>query len=141
MLQKLKQLDNLTIKFLIVGSVGFVANYFVLFILTNQLGVNKVVGEILGVAFALQVTFLLHDHWTYRQARSGEEEHLRVPLSARYALYLASNAFSSVSTIAMFSVLIRFISADVVALGVSAVLQTIWNYVFNRAVIWKHTET
>ncbi len=136
MLKKLKQLNNLTLKFLIVGFIGFVANYTVLTFATSFFNLNKIFSEVIAAALALQLTFLLHDRWTYRES-ADDDLSLRLPLKGRYILYLTSNAFSSVMTVILFSIFTQFIVLDFVALALSAAAAMVWNYVFNKMVIWK----
>lgn len=134
----MKQLNTLTVRFLIVGGIGFVVNYSVLSLLTGFLGLHKVTAEICAAVVALQVTFLLHDNWTYKPKTTELTNKMRVALLSRYLLFITSNAFSSVMTVLLFAAFSHFIALKVVALGLAALAAMAWNYVVNKFVIWKH---
>ena len=121
------------IRFLTVGVVGFVTNYIILTI-AIYFGMHQVNGEIVAAVFALQVTFMLHDRWTYYNKASP----LKLALHRRYILYITSNSFGSLMTVVIFSLTTRFIDFHLISLGLAAVAAMIWNYMINKFIIWRH---
>lgn len=121
-------------RFLIVGSVGFATNYALLVLLGLAFDLHHAVAEAFAALLALQVTFLLHDHWTYLLHVPPGTERLKKP--TRYMAYLLSNSFGVFITVAAFSLLYptlpRFPS-----LLIAALFALVWNYSVNTYVIWR----
>ncbi len=132
-----RQIDSLTIRFVAVGGIGFVANYVTLSALTDVNHLKKVPAEIIAAAIALHVTFLLHDRWTYK---AGHRELSSKSLRSRYLFYLTSNSFSSVITVVLFALFSHVIREKIIALGLSATAAMVWNYAINTFIIWRRTK-
>jgi putative flippase GtrA len=99
----------------------------------REFGANRLIGEAVAMLFSLQLTFALHDRWTYK----GEDfaAGYSMGVRKRYVSYLISNSFGSVLTVvlfASFAFLPRFM-----ALGAAAAVSMVWNFVFNKVVIWR----
>lgn len=120
-------------RFIIVGIVGFLTNYAILVSLFHIANMNHVTAEIIAALVALQITFVLHDRWTYKLHTPAGTARLK--LSSRYISYLASNAFGSFMTVVAFSVLYNYMNR-LPALLVSALAGVAWNYLMNTYVIW-----
>ena len=118
------------LKFFVVGCVGFFCNALVLFLATS-LGLHRIPAEVISMLISLQVTFLLHDKWTYEGVDYARK------LRRRYALYLASNSFGSVMTIVIFS-LLSLVLSNFVSLAIASVSVMVWNYMMNKIVIWRN---
>ena len=123
------------IRFLTVGVIGFITNYIILTIAVH-LGMHQVPGEIVAAIIALQVTFTLHDKWTYLDKAAP----LRLPFRRRYVLYITSNSFGSLMTVVLFSLITQVVSFHLISLGIAAVAAMIWNYMINKFVIWRHQQ-
>lgn len=121
-------------RFLLVGAIGFLVNYCILVLLTQFNSVNHVVAETIAALIALQVTFLLHDRWTYQQHTPPGTAALS--LRVRYFSYLGTNAFGSFMTIVLFGFLYNYLTR-LFALLCAALLGVIWNYILNTYVIWR----
>ncbi|MEK7599578.1 MAG: GtrA family protein [Patescibacteria group bacterium] len=126
---------NLTIKFGIIGAIGFVCNFMVLKTATDQLDLNKILAELIAAAIALHVTFLLHDKWTYRINKTVHKYHLK--FSQRYRAYLLSNSFASLLTVIFFAIFSTFLS-HLPALALAALAGLTWNFFVNKKIIWHH---
>lgn len=124
-----------TVKFGIIGGIGFATNYLVLKGCIAAFGVNRVIAELLAALVALQVTFVLHDRWTYRIDRSTHKYHMSI--WKRYRTYLVSNSFASLLTVVFFGLFSMF-HEHLPALGLAAVAGLTWNYLINKRVIWGH---
>jgi putative flippase GtrA len=125
---------KLTAKFGIIGGTGFVCNYIVLKIGINA-GINHIIAEVIAVIVALQITFILHDKWTYRIDPTIHKYHYS--FSKRYRAYIASNSFGSLLTVIFFALFALFLN-HFIALACAAVAGLMWNFLMNKAVIWKH---
>lgn len=135
--KKIMSLDVvLTLKFILVGIVGFIVNYIVLRISVNHYGLNKLVGEIVGTIFALQVTFLLHSYWTYSR-KSLHINDYSLGAFQRYVTFITSNTVGSVMTIIAFGFTSIWIDSKMIALGLAAILGTTWNYFANLLITWR----
>lgn len=119
--------DTTAVRFLIVGTIGFSINYLILAVI-SELGHNHVVAEIIAMITALQITFLLHDRWTYKLHTKLGAEAMSIRL--RYISYIASNIVGAGITIVVFSLLYGHIYR-LPALLAGAILGLVWNYLVN----------
>jgi putative flippase GtrA len=122
-------------RFGIVGGIGFVVNYGVLSLLSSHYRLDHVTSEVIAMLIALQVTFVLHDIWTYREHKRRHDYSHR--LRVRYGSYLLSNTAGSAMTIVGYAVLYHYLHSFF-ALALAAVVGMLWNFCINRFVIWKH---
>lgn len=83
---------------------------------------------------SLQLTFLLHDRWTYTHARLGK--HYQWKIQKRYTGYMISNTFGSIMTVVLFTFFAQYLS-NLFALGLAAVIVMVWNFTMNKVLIWK----
>lgn len=126
---------RLTAKFGIIGGVGFISNYLILKLCTDMFSLNRITGELLAAAVALQVTFILHDRWTYK---IDETQHVyQLSFGKRYRAYVISNSFGSLLTVLLFALFSLFFG-HFVALALAACGGLVWNFLVNKAVIWHH---
>lgn len=128
---------KLVSRFVCVGGVGFLCNYFVLRFSTDVFFLHKIQGEIIAAIIALQVTFFMHDNWTYELHKDTESFRYKMSFSKRYGSYIASNSFGSIMTVGLFGFFSTFFSSFI-ALGSAAVLAMIWNFIINKFFIWRH---
>ena len=126
---------KLTLKFGIIGGVGFVCNFLVLKLCIDTGGLNKILAEVIAALVALQITFLLHDRWTYRIDETVHKYHLS--FGGRYKAYLMSNSFASLLTVVFFALFSIFLG-HLPALALAAVVGLVWNFLLNKNVIWHH---
>lgn len=126
---------KLTMRFGTIGGVGFLCNFGILKLCTSSFGLNKVLAEVIAALVALQVTFLLHDKWTYRIDETVHKYHLT--FGRRYKAYLISNSFASLLTVVFFAVFSIFLS-HFPALALAAIIGLLWNFLLNKNVIWHH---
>jgi putative flippase GtrA len=126
---------KVTAKFIVIGSIGFICNYSVLKLGTAVLDLNRIVAEILAVAVALQVTFILHDRWTYRIDETIHKYHLNFP--QRYRMYIMSNSFSSLLIVVTFAIASIFLG-HLISLALASMVGLTWNFLVNKNIIWHH---
>lgn len=122
-------------KFLIVGCFAFAVNYLMLEALIAVFKLGKTSSEIIAMAFSINLTFYLHDSWTYLRERSG----YRASTKTRYISYLITNSSGSILTIILFSIFSRSLP-NLPALALAALISMCWNFVMNL-IIWKQKET
>ncbi len=123
------------IKFGLVGSLGFGINYSVLLLLDRFVLNNHVISEIFAIVLALQVTFFLHDAWTY--SRETAHKGYRLSVMRRYSSYVLSSITGSVITVVLYAIFYNYIH-QFFALAAAAVIGMLWNFCMNRLFIWKH---
>ena|ERR1017187_1248524 len=128
---------KLTAKFITIGGIGFLCNYLVLRFSISEWGVNRVVAEILAALVALQVTFILHDNWTYKIDKTIRRYHLI--FAQRYRAYLMSNSFASLSTVIFFAIFSIFLD-HLLSLALAALIGLAWNFFVNKNIIWRHKQ-
>lgn len=121
-------------RFIIVGAVGFLSNYFILITLTRVVQLGYVLAEVIAAIIALHVTFFFHDTWTYQLRTDRKKTMLK--LYSRYSAYLISNSFGTMMTIVTFTILYTHMNR-VPALLFSVVAGAIWNYLMNTYFIWR----
>jgi putative flippase GtrA len=126
---------KLTAKFGIIGGVGFICNFTVLKLLIEFADVNRILAEVLAAAVALQITFILHDRWTYRIDKALHKYHLSV--RQRYQAYIMSNSFASLLTVIFFAIFSVFFT-HLPALVLAAIVGMVWNFLANKNIIWHH---
>jgi putative flippase GtrA len=123
-------------RFIIVGTSGFLFNSCLLLILNSHFRIEKIISEVIAMIFSLQLTFILHDRWTYKDG-NYKSTHYHWSLKKRYTTYLFSNSFSSVLTIFLFAVFSIFLPR-IIGLGIAALISMCWNFLMNKIMIWKH---
>lgn len=124
----------LLVRFGLVGVLGFVCNFTILKLINDYAGVALIPSEIIAAIVALNVTFVAHDQWTYKQFHA--ESKMKLPLYKRYFVYTASNAFSSVMTVVLFGLLNKALHR-LPALALAALVSMVWNYFMNKLIIWR----
>lgn len=125
---------KLIVRFIIVGTVAFFLNYFILELTLNTFTSNKLIAAITAMIVTINVTFILHDKWTYTR---NDRYHL--PILKRYYSYLSTNTTGSLITISMFSILSNWLP-NIFALGIAALTAMTWNFIMNLFV-WRHKKT
>lgn len=134
-IQELIKQNKQTIQFGVIGLIGFIVNYTTLKLGVSTFGLNRIIAEIFAAIVALQVTFLLHDRWTYRiDIKTHTYSH---KFSKRYRVYLVSNSFASLLTVVFFALFSIFVG-HLLALALAAVVGLLWNFLVNKKVIWHH---
>jgi putative flippase GtrA len=122
-------------RFVIVGVIGFVFNSAILVGLTKYVGLGKIPSEVIAMILALQLTFALHDNWTYTLHKNASGVYA-LALRKRYISYLMSNSFGSLMTIVLFGVF-SWLLPGLVALAAAAVISMTWNFAMNKLLIWR----
>lgn len=122
-------------RFVIVGVIAFVFNYALLEFLDAVTNLDHLASEAVSMLFSVQLTFFLHDRWTYKEA-AGEREKYLWGIGKRYLSYLLSNSFSAVLTVVLFG-LFAGLMPNVLALGFAAAISMAWNFTVNKLLIWR----
>lgn len=125
---------KLLFRFCTVGVIGFLTNFLILKVAIDSFHMHKIPGEVVAAIVALNVTFFLHDNWTYKVL--GGENSRKLPIYERYIAYVFSNSFGSIMTVVMFAGLSGYMSR-LPALGLAALAAMVWNFFMNKVVIWR----
>lgn len=128
--------DNiiLLLQFSLVGASGFCVNFFILNAAQTFLHTSKALSEVFAALIALQLTFILHDQWTYSQHHTSK---YKLSFAKRYFSYLLTNSFGSIATVIMFWLLSHIINSSFIALSISAAVAMVWNFIINKVFIWQ----
>lgn len=120
-------------KFLVVGSVGFVINTFILELFV-MLGFHPTVGSIIGAEFAIISNYKLNNRWTFKDRRIGSDSRVQkffqFNMTSIGAMLLQAASVQTgthlygVSTYRVFYIIGIFFGL-------------IWNYIMYSRVIWK----
>lgn len=122
-------------RFLVVGGIAFIFNYCLLLLLHHAFVIDKISAEAIAMVFSVHLTFFMHDRWTYKEEGRQAGTYF-MDIRKRYGSYVVSNSFSAVLTIIMFGVLSRWLPS-LLALGISALISMVWNFVANKLFIWR----
>jgi putative flippase GtrA len=133
MIQRLIRGRVIITRFVIVGATGFFVNYTILEGILAWGVHSKVIAELLAMLVTINLTFYLHDKWTYSSRREGYYLSLR----SRYLSYLVTNSSGSLLTVILFGLLVLAFT-NIVALGAAAVIVMCWNFIMNL-IVWRHS--
>lgn len=123
-----------TVRFMIVGGLGFAINLTVLYAVHDLLGVRIAISQIIGAEMAILSNFFLHSKWTYKGAAEK-------PLTTRLAQFHASAwVGSGITSVILVISVNRLHIFYPVALIVGSLAGLIWNYVWTKFVIFKKAE-
>lgn len=125
----------LAVKFAAVGTFGFIVNYAILEAALALATDSKSLAAILAMLVTINLTFVLHDKWTY--VRTSNDYYLK--LSKRYISYLSSNSSGSLITIVIFSLLSNSL-ANITSLAIAAITAMSWNF-FMNLIVWRHSKS
>lgn len=119
-------------KFLVVGSVGFLVNGFVLLTL-EHFGFVFFAAQIIGVECALLSNFFFHSKWTFK---SDEKNHYsRIQRLGLYHVASFSGALINVSVAVLVHDLGHLPSLVALACGSASAL--LFNFLFSFRIVWR----
>lgn len=122
------------IKFLVVGAVGFVINFILLFVLHSKLHINLLASQLVAAESALLSNFYWHNRWTYG-------ERAKTSLLKRLAQFHATAwVGAGIATVTLLVLANIFHVNYLVALVVGSGLALVWNYIWSNFVIWKNKQ-
>lgn len=151
-LQIRKQRSAMLIKFLIVGTIGFIVNSFVLWLIyqTTVFGflppakttgniafwqhpdVRLFVASIIAVEASVFSNFLFHEKWTFRYRQKKGRT------ATRLAQFNLTSIGSPLITIATINILTPYFGVYyLIANAVGVILGLSWNWLANTRIIWK----
>lgn len=120
-----------TVRFVIVGGLGFVINLIVLVILHDFTGLGVGISQLVGAELAILSNFYLHSNWTYKGA-------VEKPLATRLAQFHASAwVGSGITSIILIVSVNRLHIYYPIALVIGSSGGLVWNYVWTKFVIFK----
>jgi len=121
------------IRFLFVGSVGFVVNFIGLTILFHILGIHILFSQLISAEAALIVTFFGNNYWAF----SGDHHHtLKQKIIRYHATSWIGVGLNSLCVILLVHYAHWYYG---LALVVGAIVGLFWNYTLNKRVIFRKT--
>lgn len=122
-------------RFACIGGVGFIVNYLVLAILYSWLKVPILISQIIGAETALLTTFTGNNFWAFTH-------HHHIPLRKKLLKYHGTNGAGILITSTTVILLVHFTSMYYgLALVIAACIGMIWNYTFNKKVVFRRSES
>lgn len=120
-----------TVRFVIVGGLGFFINLTVLFVAHDLFGLSITISQIMGAEIAILSNFYLHSIWTYKGAAEK-------PLLARLTQFHASAWIGSGITSLILIVLVKQLHVFYLfALVAGSAGGMVWNYLWTKYIIFK----
>jgi putative flippase GtrA len=125
------------VRFALIGFTGFIVNYIVLILIFDLLGAPITVSQLIGAESALLTTFIGNNFWAFR-------DHHHIPIKHKLAKYHVTSGTGIVITSTIVVVLVKHMHVYYgLALAISACVGMVWNFLFNKFVIFrrhKHAE-
>lgn len=126
-----KALEIDTIRFTIVGGLGFLINLTVLYVVHGAFGLPVGISQLIGAETAILSNFYLHSIWTYKGAAEK-------PLGKRLAQFHASAWVGSGITSVIMIVAVKQLGVFYpLALVIGSLGGLLWNYLWTKYVIFK----
>jgi putative flippase GtrA len=118
-------------RFLLIGSIGFVTNYIVLFVVFDLLGLPILFSQLLGAEIALLATFTGNNFWAFR-------DHHHIPVRTKLLKYHLTSGSTICITSTIVILLVHFAHFYYgLALAISACVGMVINFTFNSKLIFK----
>ncbi|WP_336080541.1 GtrA family protein [Thalassospira sp. CH_XMU1448-2] len=109
------------LRFLIVGSVGFVTDAATLLLATHKLNLDPYSGRLLSFSIALLVTWLLNSTFTFKSGAKRNKRH--------FASYVAVQVSSFGLNYAIYSLLVwQIMILPIVALTIASVIAMFYSF-------------
>ena len=128
-----KALEIDTVRFMIVGGLGFLINLSALFVIHDLFGVRIGPSQLIGAELAILSNFYLHSIWTYKGA---DEKSLPKRLTQFHASAWVGSGITSIVLIVLVNRLHVFYPAALVA---GSLCGLVWNYAWTKYFIFKKT--
>lgn len=123
-----------TVRFVIVGGLGFIINLTVLTVMHGAFGLPVAISQIIGAETAILSNFYLHSIWTYKGATEK-------PLGTRLAQFHASAWVGSGITSVLLIICVNHLHVFYpVALVIGSLGGMIWNYLWTKFVIFRKSD-
>ena len=121
-------------KFCVVGTIGFVADAGMLYLLMSMAGLDPYTGRLFSFLFAATVTWTLNRNYTFRSSAP-------TPRARQWARFVTANAVGGVLNYGVYSVLILsggwFLEAPVLAVAVGSIAGLAFNFTASRKFVFK----
>lgn len=126
-----KALEIDTIRFAIVGGLGFMINLTMLYAVHGLFGLSIGISQIIGAETAILSNFYWHSRWTYKEAA---EKPLPTRLLQFHASAWVGSGITSVVVIALVKQFHVFYPASLV---IGSLCGLLWNYLWTKHIIFR----
>jgi dolichol-phosphate mannosyltransferase len=122
------------LKFILVGLSGVVVNEGILWLLTEFGGLKYYVSSIVGIEASIITNFLLNDHFTFADRRTGKTGSFWARL-LKFNLTCATGALIQYGLLLLFTAVlgVDYLISNLIGIAVAF----IWNYVISLVWTWK----
>jgi len=119
------------VRFIIVGAVGFVANFLGLALFFGLLNLPILVAQVISVELAILVTFAGNNYWAF-------DGHGHIPLVRKLWRFHASALTGMAINSAVVVGLVRFLGVYYgLALAAGSTVALVWNYVLYKRFVFR----
>ena len=116
--------------FLVVGAIGLAVNQGLLYLLVAETSVKVATASPFAIAGSMIVTFLLNEHWTWRDRGDGA-------IWRRAGMYGVINSGGLIINWLVLVTLTHFGLNYLLANVVGAATAAVWNFGLNHALTWR----
>lgn len=130
-----KLLSKDYVRFVLVGTVGFLVNLTLLTILYKKLGMALFIAQLISSEIALFGNFLLHHHWTYKNhnvVKSLKSLIIQFHMTSWVAIVGSAVLVSFGSQVLKLNYFVSLVIASGIAM--------VWNYLWTKLFVWRHNQ-
>lgn len=125
-----KVFERTFVRFALIGALGFLVNYLLLYLLFDLNHIPIIAAQIVGAESALLATFVGNNYWAFRH-------HQHIPLKKKLLRYHLSSGTGILITTTFIIFLVRYAHLYYgIALTLAAGVGMFWNFIFNNKVIF-----
>lgn len=121
-----------TLRFLVVGGIGFGVNLAVLSLLYRVFEWSIVPSQLIAAEAAVLSNFFFHDNWTYLERISKSHDKFRI-VKFHLTAWTGSGIISLVVILMVNTVHQNYL----VGLVVASMVGLVWNFLWNRYFVWR----
>lgn len=130
-----KLISSDKIRFLFIGTTGFLVNYIGLFIFYSNLKLSIIIAQIISVEMAIVATFIGNNLWTFVDQKKSR---LSTKLISYHIASLMGVLINSLTVI----ILVKFLGLYFgLALICGSLAGLVWNYNLYRRIIFRKQKT
>ena len=113
---------------------GFIVDAGIVAFITQKLGLNPIVAQVIAFSAAVTVTWLINRHWTFAEYASDKWLH-------EWTRYVAANSLGAAVNNAVYAILvltvITFSKTPVLAVAAGSIAGTVFNFASSKFIAFK----